>query len=54
VVFQVLTQYRPHPVFRRYPADIELQRVRPFLETWLQAPSVRAIEKRGWSPIPTK
>lgn len=29
-------------------ADAELLRVRPFLERWFSAPSVRRIEKRGW------
>ncbi|MBL9101758.1 MAG: HAD family hydrolase [Myxococcales bacterium] len=29
-------------------SDAELQRVRPFLEQWFAAPSVRRVEKRGW------
>lgn len=29
-------------------ADRELERVRPFLEAWFQAPSVRKLDKRGW------
>jgi TFIIF-interacting CTD phosphatase-like protein len=34
--------------FRGDQGDRELMRVRPFLEAWFQAPSVRKIDKRGW------
>jgi TFIIF-interacting CTD phosphatase-like protein len=40
-----LVRIRP---FHGDAADAELLRVRPFLEQWFQAPSVRRIDKRGW------
>lgn len=40
-----LVRIRP---FHGDPEDRELLRVRPFLEAWFAAPSVRKIEKRGW------
>lgn len=40
-----LVRIRP---FHGDDSDQELVRVRPFLEQWFQAPSVRRIDKRGW------
>ena len=40
-----LVRIRP---FHGDTADEELLRVRPFLEQWFQAPSVRRIDKHGW------
>lgn len=38
----------PIQAFHGDLADQELLRVRPFLEAWFQAPSVRKIDKRRW------